>query len=104
MIYSKDNVTFNNVLTSVVSVGTGGPLTAKTKYRVDENGNIVHRDSDYLVNAIDIHWGGITVDDKTINDTCELINWIKDNQSSGGPVPKVIKVIKVIKVLKVLKV
>ena len=55
MIYSKDNVTFNNVLTSVVSVGTRGPLTAKTKYRVDENGNIVHRDSDYLVNAIDIH-------------------------------------------------
>ena len=26
MIYSKDNVTFNNVLTSVVSVGTGGPI------------------------------------------------------------------------------
>ena len=98
MKYIDNDVLYNNVLSGNVSIGIGGPLTAKTKYQVDENGNIMHRNSDYLVNAIDIHWGGITVDDKTINDTCELINWIKDNRSSGGPVPKENKVFKVIKV------
>ena len=76
MIYTNDNITFNNVLSGMVSIGTGGPLTAKTKYRVDENGNLIHRNSDYLVNAIDIHWGDILVDEKVITSTEDLINWI----------------------------
>ena len=76
MIYTNDNITFNNVLSGMVSSGTGGPLTAKTKYRVDENGNLIHRNSDYLVNAIDIHWGDILVDERVITSTEDLINWI----------------------------
>ena len=76
MIYTNDNITYNNVLSGKVSIGTGGPLSAKIKYKVDENGNIIHRDSDYLVNAIDIHWGGILVDEKVITSTEDLINWI----------------------------
>ena len=76
MIYTNDNITYNNVLSGKISIGTGGPLSAKIKYKVDENGNIIHRDSDYLVNAIDIHWGGILVDEKVITSTEDLINWI----------------------------
>ena len=76
MKYIDNDVLYNNVLSGNVSVGIGGPLTAKTKYQVDENGNIMHRNSDYLVNAIDIHWGDVTIGEKTIISTSDLLKWV----------------------------
>lgn len=76
MKYIDNDVLYNNVLSGNVSIGIGGPLTAKTKYQVDENGNIIHRNSDYLVNAIDIHWGDVTIGEKTIISTSDLLKWV----------------------------
>lgn len=84
MIYSENNITFNNVLSSMVSVGTGGPLTAKNKYRTNEDGTILHRDSDYLINAIDIHWNNAQLDpehpENVIVSTSDLLNIISSLQ------------------------
>ena len=74
MIYSENNITFNNVVPGKVSVGIGGPLTAKTKYKLNEDGTILHRDSAYLVNAIDIHWKNVIVS------TSDLLNIINSLQ------------------------
>lgn len=90
MTYIDDHsIEFNNVKTSGVYLGTNGPLTTKSKYKFNSYGNIVHRDGDFLVNAIDIHWGGAqyqssyTGEIRTINTTGDLIDII--NNIVGAP-------------------
>lgn len=84
MIYSENNITFNNVVPGKVSVGIGGPLTAKTQYKLNEDGTILHRNSDYLVNAIDIHWNNAQLDpnhpENVIVSTSDLLNIINSLQ------------------------
>ena len=81
-----NNVTYTNVLTPNIYLNVNGPLSAKKSYRFDENENIIHRQSDFLVNAIDIHWNGATIGDTVINTTDDLLKWISDTKSQVNPV------------------
>lgn len=58
MKYTENNINFNNVRSSVISIGVNGPICMKPSYSIDADGNIKHRNGDYVVNAIDIHWNG----------------------------------------------
>lgn len=81
MIYSENNIQFNDVKRSGVYLGTNGPLTAKSTYKInEETGEIIHRSGDYVVNAIDIHWGSAGLENindenlpSQINTTSELL-------------------------------
>ena len=56
MIYSENNITFNNVVPGKVSVGIGGPLTAKTKYKLNEDG-IAVRSGHHCAQPLLKHYG-----------------------------------------------
>ena len=80
MKYIENNITFNNVKSSVVSVGVNGPIRMKPSYAMDADGNIKHRNGDYVVNAIDIHWNEAelqNIDDEnlpsTVTSTADLL-------------------------------
>ena len=79
MKYKENNIQFNNVLESNFFIGGSGPLTCNKYYKKNIDGTIRHTNTDYLVNAIDIHWGGVTINNKTINSTSDLLGFIKDN-------------------------
>ena len=89
MKYKENNIQFNNVLESNFFVGGNGPLTSNKKYRKNSDGSIRHINGDYLVNAIDIHWGGAYVGGQTINTTSELLNYIQHNLSEDVLLEKI---------------
>lgn len=97
MKYIENNIQFNNVKPSMVYIGSNGPLTAKSAYRTDEDGNIIHRNGDYLINAIDIHWNGAQLDNvddenlpSTITSTAELLTLLNDAYKKIGELSQTI--------------
>ena len=80
-----NNIEYSNVLAPRISIGGNGPLAMKSSYKTDEDGNIVHRDGDYAINAIDIHWNGATIGETVINTTEDLLVWINGIKDSIGP-------------------
>ena len=84
MQYLEKDILFGNVKSFGVSLKVPGPITAYGKYVVNEQGYIEHHGYDYVVNAIDIHWGGAQLQNsgKIINTTAQLLELI-DSISPG---------------------
>lgn len=84
MQYLEKDILFGNVKSFGVSLKVPGPITAYGKYAVNEQGYIEHHGYDYVVNAIDIHWGGAQLQNsgKIINTTAQLLELI-DSISPG---------------------
>ena len=84
----KDNIKFSNI-PNIVATGFTGLLTnsdniSNKRYEYDP-------ESDPILMALDINWGGAEVDEnKVINTTGELLTWIKEGLAaaaqSGGSV------------------
>ena len=84
MQYLENDILFGNVKSFGVSLKIPGPITSYGKYQVNDEGYIEHHGYDFVVNAIDIHWGGAQLQNsgKIINTTAQLLELI-DSISPG---------------------
>ena len=82
----KDNIKFSNVPNSSAKGYTGLITNADN---ITDKRYVYDSESDPIVMALDINWGGAEVDEnKIINTTGELLTWIKEGleaaSQSGG--------------------
>ena len=81
------NVTFNNVPNKKQGTKIGTMLTQSNITISQDVEDYIESEEFYkLISALDIDWGGIQIDENiVINDTADLINWIKSiSQGSGA--------------------
>ena len=80
------NVSFSNVPNKKQGTKIGTMLTQSNIKISDEVSEYLQSEDFYkLICALDIDWAGIEIDENiTINDTADLINWIKSIANSGS--------------------
>ena len=79
-------VTFNNIPNKKLGTKIGTMLTqSNISISKDVETYIQSEDFYKLISVLDIDWAGIEIDaNTTINDTADLINWIKSISVNGG--------------------
>lgn len=91
--YTENEVNFDSVKIPQI-LYEHGPLGRKGKIEYNDD-EVTHIDSKPFINAVDIDWNGIEIENNNrINTTADLINWIKSRStgSSGGSQTETISV------------
>ena len=91
--YTENEVNFDSVKIPQI-LYEHGPLGRKGKIEYNDD-EVTHIDDKSFINAVDIDWNGIEVENNNrINTTADLINWIKSRStgSSGGSQTETISV------------
>ena len=91
--YTENGVNFDSVKIPQI-LYEHGPLGRKGKIEYNDD-EVTHIDDKSFINAVDIDWNGIEVENNNrINTTADLINWIKSRStgSSGGSQTETISV------------
>lgn len=91
--YTENEVNFDSVKIPQI-LYEHGPLGRKGKIEYNDD-EVTHIDDKPFINAVDIDWNGIEVENNNrINTTADLINWIKSRStgSSGGSQPETISI------------
>lgn len=80
--YTNDElgIQYKNLLNP--QIVTGFPFSVE-KYQTDSNGNLTKYPLP-LINATDINWGGVNINDNEINTTDELLKLISTKGTGGG--------------------